>query len=80
MRCSLDFPSCHRGRISELRPRDGERISHGLRDDSGPVFSRHYLRLRVRKGLPEAHEGRSDLTGGQGGGRWILLAHFWAFT
>lgn len=73
MRFSLDFPSCHRGRISALGPRDGERISHGLRDDSGHAFSRHYLRLTVRKGLPEAHEGRSDLAGGwveEGGYCW----------
>lgn len=62
MRCSLDFPSCHRGRILELGPRDGERISHGPRDDSGHVFSRHYLRLTVRKGsergFPRPMRGR----------------------
>lgn len=51
-----------------------------LGNDSHPVFSKQDLRVTVRKGLSEAHEGRRDLTGGWGVGKWISLAHCWAFT
>lgn len=71
---SLDFPLCCRGRILEVGPRDGERISQGPGEWLRPRFSKQYLRVMVRKGLPE---GRVTWQVGRG---WRPPAHCWAFT
>lgn len=44
-------------------------LVRALGNDSGSVFSKQCLGVRVIKRLPEAHEGRSDLTGGWSAGR-----------
>lgn len=54
-------------------------LVRALGNDSHPVFSKQDLRVMVREGLPKVH-GRSDLTGGWNGEKWIALAHCWAFT